>query len=87
MESNEFVSSSRPKKPTIYEVAKRYAACVYAMADVFGLDPLTMLTRHREVCTAVFMQAGRENVRIDEHVRIPPLNRLYAPHVLKENVA
>jgi hypothetical protein len=64
------------QKPSIYEVAKRYAACTYALADILGIDPLSMLKNHREVITAVFMQASREGIRIRPEVKIPPLPRL-----------
>lgn len=76
----------RPR-PTIYEVAKRYACCCYALADVFGIDPITMLTKHREVITATFMQASKEGVRIDRSVQVPQLHKLYTPEQLKKEVA
>jgi hypothetical protein len=68
----------RPR-PTIYEVARRYAACLYALSDVLGITPLDMLTRHREVVTATFMQASREGIRISSSVNLPKLTKLYTP--------
>jgi hypothetical protein len=70
-------SEDRPK-PTIYEVAKRYACCLYAMSDILGIDPYTMLTKHREVVSNVFQQASREGIKIATDVRVPRL-QLVAP--------
>ena len=64
---------SEHSKGTIYECARRYACVVYALSDVLGIDPLTMITERREVCTAVFMQASREGIKIASDVRVPHL--------------
>lgn len=58
---------------TIYEVARRYVACAYALADILGIDPYTMISKHREVVSNVFQQASREGIRIDSKVDIPRL--------------
>lgn len=58
---------------TIYEVCRRYACCVYALSDIFGIDPYTILTKHREVATACMMQASREGIKIASDVRVPKL--------------
>jgi len=63
-------------RPTIYEVARRYAGCVYALSGVLGINPYEVLKNHREVCTAVFMQASREGIRISSNVEFPPIQRV-----------
>jgi hypothetical protein len=79
----------RPK-PTIYEVAKRYACCLYAMSDILGIEPYTMLTKHREVVSNVFQQASREGIKIASDVRVPKLEHvvsLFVSDYKKEKVA
>ena len=68
----------RPK-PTIYEVARRYACCLYAMSDILGIDPYIMLTKHREVVSNVFQQASREGIKIGSHIEVPKLQQQVAP--------
>ena len=74
-------------KGTIYEVCRRYAACMYALSDIMGISPFDMLTKHREVITACMMQASREGIRISSAVDLPKLSAVYSPHYLKERIA
>lgn len=69
------MSDERPR-PTIYEVAKRYACCLYAMSDILGIDPYVMLSKHREVVSNVFQQASREGIKIASDVRVPKLQQV-----------
>ncbi len=69
------MSDERPR-PTIYEVAKRYACCLYAMSDILGIDPYVMLSKHREVVSNVFQQASREGIKIVSDVRVPKLQQV-----------
>jgi hypothetical protein len=78
MEMTMSIQDDRPR-PTIYEVAKRYTACLYALSNTLGIDPVTMLTKHREVITAVFMQASREGIKVAPSVELLTLPKLYAP--------
>ena len=75
----------QPARPTVYEVCRRYIACLYALSDILGIPPEDMLTRHRKVISACFMQASREGVRLANSVPIPPLIRLIDPHRWKES--
>jgi hypothetical protein len=68
----------RPKR-TIYEVAKRYVCCLYAMSDILGIDPYTMLTKHREDVSNVFQQASREGIKIASHIEVLKLQQQAVP--------
>jgi hypothetical protein len=64
------------ERRTIYEVCRRYAACLYAMSDILGIDPYTMLTKHREVVSNCFQQASREGIRLRSDIDIPKLSQV-----------
>ena len=61
-------------RPSITEVARRYHACALALAQTFHISLEEVLDDRREVCTAVFMQASREGIRLASRVDLPPLH-------------
>ena len=71
----------------IYDVARRYAACTYAIADVFGIDPYEMLCKHREVISNVFQQASREGLKVRREARIPKLRRIVLANEAQKGAA
>lgn len=75
-------------KGTIYEVAKRYTCCLYALSDILGIDPYTVLKNHREVVSNIFQQASREGIKIANDVRVPRLHKILVSDTSeKERVA
>ena len=76
-------SMANQETATIYSVCRRYAACLYAMSDILGINPYVMLTKHREVVSNCFQQASRENIRISSAVELPKLSKLYLPYEME----
>ena len=66
---------SEQNHATIYEVCRRYVACLYAMSDILGIDPYVMLTKHREVVSNAFQQASREGIKLKTDIVLPTLQQ------------
>jgi hypothetical protein len=85
-----YMQDERPRT-TIYEVSIRYTYCLYALSDILGLDPYTVLTRHREVVSNIFQQDSREGIKITTHIEVPKLQQqavaLFVSDYQKEKVA
>jgi hypothetical protein len=84
------MQDERPRA-TIYEVARRYTCCLYALSDILGLDPYTVLTKHQEVVSNIFQQASREGIKIAPHIEVPKLQQqaiaLFVSDYKKEKIA
>jgi len=61
-------------RPSITDVARRDHACALALAQTFHISLEEVLDERREICTAVFMQASREGIRLASRVDLPPLH-------------
>ena len=66
-------------KPSIFEVTRRYAACIYALSEVLGLAPYTLLKEHHAAIATVFLEASRNGIRLDDSVHLP----LIYSHIVK----
>jgi len=77
-------SNGQPSKPSITEVARRYHACALAVAHTFGISLEEAVSERREICTAIFMQASREGLKLPATVELPTLATL-PPLLLPSN--
>ena len=62
------------QKPSIYEVTRRYSACIYALSEVLGILPYELLCKHHAAIATVFLEASRNGVRIDPSVHLPTIH-------------
>jgi hypothetical protein len=58
-------------RPTVYAHARLYVAGIFALADLLGIEPITVLTKHREVATTLFMQCCRDGIQVANSIDIP----------------
>ena len=62
-----------PTKTSLTEIARRYHAAAVALAQTLGLSVQDVLTQHRESVTAIFIEAGRCDLRLPASVPLAPL--------------
>ena len=65
--------NGQASKPSITEVARRYHACALAVATTFGISLEEAVNERRELCTAIFLQASREGLKLPPTVELPTL--------------
>jgi hypothetical protein len=73
MAQNTWKTRPAPKPTGITEIARRYHAAAWALAQTLGLSIQDVLTQHRESVTAIFIECGKCELRLPSGVALPPL--------------
>ena len=61
------------QKRSIYEVARRYSACIHALSDILGIPPYVLLTKHHAAIATVFLEVSKNGIRLDGGVQLAPI--------------